>query len=390
MFQIDLNLLKTEEFKEKFYVMSHLVGKDSELCYLVKPKKGMFTWTQDLLYFRSSVYNSNGELISASYPKFFNLDECTSIYPFDGVLDGANLIEKIDGSTLIVSKYKGEVIVRTRGSINAEELMNNGSEIEYFRNKYGFFFRFMESTSMDDTYSMSFIFEWVSPKNKIVISYPEPDLYLTGCINHKDYSLSNQADLDILADIYGFKRPHRHKFNTLQELISNVEQFDKDHEGVCLYYDSDQHIRKVKGLAYLKLHSFKSQCTLNKLLDFYEEWNNPKQVEFEELIKKNFDHECLLGAKTLIEILYECVYRVEHYKNLVNKFVNDYYAYPQKDFALKIKEEFSWNPILCGLGFAMKKGNKIGKFNRSLLEDTLRSKTKEEGISHNNMTLLGK
>lgn len=387
MFKVDIDLIKSEEFRKNFCVSTHIIGRDHEVCYLIKPQKGMYIWTEDLLHFRSAIYNSVGNLVSASYPKFFNLGECEHIHPFNGDLNGTSIIEKIDGSTLIVSKYKGETIIRTRGSINAEELMNNGDEIEFFKNKYAkFFIDYLDL--YDETCPVSYIFEWVSPKNKIVINYSEPDLYLTNMINHHNYGLTSQKNLDTLAGIFNFKRPTRHQFNNLKELIDNVEKFDGGHEGVCLYYNKDQQIRKIKGLTYLKLHSFKSQCTMNKLIDLYEEWNLPTKNEFESLIETNFDYECMLGARPLVGILYEGLNKIEDYYWLVHKFVNDHYDYPQKDFALKIKEEFAWNTILCGIGFTMKKGNKISKFHRGLLEDYLKNKVKSEGVSYHNLTLI--
>jgi hypothetical protein len=41
-------------------------------------------------------------------------------------------VEKLDGSTLIVSKYNGQYILRTRGTVDASKLAN-GFELELFK-----------------------------------------------------------------------------------------------------------------------------------------------------------------------------------------------------------------------------------------------------------------
>ena len=330
--------------QEQFLITKHIIA--GEECSFIRAKNIMTDWEESNLHLRSCVVNSRGELISASYPKFFNFEEKPAIFPFNGdfTYGVCSFVEKIDGSTLIISKYKDELIIRTRGSIDATA-MDNAEEIEFFKKKYSKFFN--EYINLCDA---SWIFEWVSPKNKIIITHQEPELYLTNRISHHDYSLSYQHSLDKAP--HGFKRPNVFHFGTLSNMLETVSQFDTM-EGVCLYYDQDQHIRKVKSAWYLKAHAFKSRMNLATMLELYLSWKPIDKAAFENKIGVEFDHECLSFAKPIIEELYAKLHLVSIKIHDVKKFVNDNKELSQKDFALKVKPTFS-GP-LSGMAFTLRK-----------------------------------
>ena len=114
----------------QFYVNEHVLN--GELVYLVIPRQIGCVWNKQNKIFRSSVWNSKGELISASFQKFVNFGENPEIFPVPISLKNCVVMEKLDGSTLIVSKYKGQYIIRTRGTIDAGRMEKNGFEIEIF------------------------------------------------------------------------------------------------------------------------------------------------------------------------------------------------------------------------------------------------------------------
>lgn len=271
-----------------------------EMCYLVFPPHIGTKWTKDTLIFRSSVWNSEGELISAGFKKFFNWGEQPDLCytPFSMTANGGvKLVEKIDGSTLIVSKYKGELICRTRGTVDASA-MENGYELEFLKDKYPLAF---DNTLLTAGYSL--LYEWVSPENRIVLRYPEPDIYLIGAICHENYELMTQTRLDSYAMDYGVKRPRYFKFDSLKEMHEAVEAF-KGMEGLCVYCNWDQDIRKVKGAEYLKLHHLKSELSsFEKVLDVYIEQNCPSYEEFFKYIEEKFDYEI---ANQLIGEISKC------------------------------------------------------------------------------------
>jgi hypothetical protein len=111
---------------ENFVIKSEKVG--GELCHLVTPNKAGTKWDKQNLIYRSSMWNSKGELISASFKKFFNHLESPDLYPnpekhifdwnipekIDGCCDGDTILLTGDGEKTIKeiceTKYIGRVL----------------------------------------------------------------------------------------------------------------------------------------------------------------------------------------------------------------------------------------------------------------------------------------
>lgn len=343
LFKVDLSSISSEDF----LVTRHVIGGQD--CYFVRPKPTFFDWTEKVLHFRSSIYKFNGELISASYPKFFNLSEKPNIHPFDGNLQGTSLMEKLDGSTLIVSRFRGETILRTRGTVDAAQ-MPNADELEVFKEQI------LPKLPQISTWNASYIFEWTSPKNRIILDYgPEPQFFLTNIVNHYDYGLASQDTLDLFANDLGILRPKRFKYYSLSHLTKDVDQMEGQ-EGICLYYDEDQHIRKIKSANYLKLHAFKSQCNLKTVLQLYTDWGFPEESEFRYKILQNFDYESMLFADSIITELFErgAILAAGAIQK-VTDFVSANSSLDQKTFAQVAKETLSPSDYSLPLAFTLRK-----------------------------------
>lgn len=302
-----------------------------ENCYLIKPKDMGCAWTKDNLHFRSSLWNSSGELISASFKKFFNWGERPDLTytPFSLTANGGcNLIEKIDGSTLITSYYKNNFIARTRNTVDASKL-KNGHEIEFIKNKYP---KILEIPN-----NWSYIYEWVSPTNKIILNYgDEPDLYLIGVISHDNYNMMSQPLLDEAAYRIGVKRPRKFYFSSIKEMIESIDTL-VGKEGLCLYCNKDQDIRKIKSAWYLSLHRMKSELgSLERVLDLFLELNKPDYQTFYNFVCTTFDYEIAEQCKASISKICDAYKEVLEIINHMNKFVNSLDKTNRKDCALKI------------------------------------------------------
>jgi hypothetical protein len=279
--RIDINNLD----KENFLIKENLIA--GERCFLVQPNHVGTKFTQQNKHFRSSVWNSEGLLVSAGLPKFKNWLEDPENFPLPNSLQNTTATLKIDGSSLILSRYKNQTIHRTRGTFDATNL-DNGHEINTLKQKYPKVFDFGDV----ETSSESFIYEWVSSENRIILDYGvEPDIYLIGIINHLDYSLVPQIGLDIVANQLGVKRPETHYFKDIPDMLETVKEW-KDKEGICLYSNKDQQIHKIKCAEYLILHHFKSNATLENTIDLFCEYNYPSYQDFEQILISKFDFEC--------------------------------------------------------------------------------------------------
>lgn len=259
-----------------------------EKVYLVFPPPIGIKWDKRSLIFRSSVWNKDGELISASFPKFFNWGEQPDLShtPFSTTANGGiNCMEKMDGSTLIVSKYKGQLITRTRGTFDATQL-ETGEEIQILKEIYPKAFEFKEETP-----NYSYIFEWESTKNVIVLNHKKTDIVLIGRISHDDYSLMTQRELDILAVKLGVRRPPRYHYNSISEMLDDVKTWEGK-EGLCIYSNKDQSIRKVKSEWYLTLHRMKSELgSFGRVVDVFFVLDMPSYTDFYNQISEIYDFE---------------------------------------------------------------------------------------------------
>ena len=272
------------------FMVHHFHSLNGEIVHLIQPQHIGTKWTQDNKHMRSVVVNYEGEVISASFPKFTNYGENPEHFPVPNSLKHCTVVEKLDGSTLIVSKYNGQYILRTRGTVDAST-MANGFELELFKEKILFPLA-KNIGNIGETWEFSILFEWVSPINKIVLNYgDEPDWYLVGMIWHGDYELHSQSDLDDFAKQHNLKRPATYTFSDVNDLLQNVEEW-KGKEGVCVYSKNDQSIHKVKSADYLIKHRFKSEATLENTLDLYFSYGKPLYQEFESKLTETFDYEC--------------------------------------------------------------------------------------------------
>jgi hypothetical protein len=347
-----INLL---EIPEDF--VTRPVEVAGEMCYLVFPPHIGTKWTKDTLKFRSSVWNSEGELISAGFKKFFNWGEQPDLCytPFSMTANGGvKLLEKLDGSTLIVSRYKGELIVRTRGTIDAS-IMENGYELDILKEKYP---KAFDNGLLDDN-RYSLLYEWVTPENRIVIRYPEPDIYLIGVIEHLDYSLMPQNALDGWAEEYGLKRPKYYNFNSLKEMHAAVEVF-QGVEGLCVYCNYDQDIRKIKGVDYLARHRMKDELgSFERVVDFYFTQGKPSFNDFYKAIEDTVDYEtaqeCIGDASRIVEGMKEVNKIVDGFKNFIAKFNGEL---TRKQMAMEIMQAYG-NTNRCAYAFKILDGKSL-------------------------------
>lgn len=281
---------------------------------LVFPKHNGVTWDASNIIFRSSIWTleNHPKPVSLSFKKFWNFGEKTNLVPDPISMYHSDAIEKIDGSTLIVSWFKGERIIRTRGTLDVSS-MDNAHEIEFLIKKYPKAFAEQPKSFLNAGFST--IFEWVSPENQIVVKYDEPDIYLIGVVEHGHYEYLSQRALDNLAKAIGVKRPQHFQFDSVDELIAKVTEFD-DKEGVCIYYTNGQEIKKVKSDIYKAKHALKFMLDSGKnIIDLFWEMGCPTYLDFMKNLEDTYDYET---AQFLIPQVSKVCDAYREYQNFYN------------------------------------------------------------------------
>lgn len=310
--KIDLNTIDLTGFKK---VPCTLGGVD---CVLIFPEDIKVKFNEQNKYFRSSIWTLNGQLVSPGYRKFVNFGEQPEFEPLDITDKNLQFPSKIDGSCLIVSRISNELIIRTRQTFNAR-LAENGAEIDYLIKKYP---KAFDNEMLDAGYTC--IYEWTTPSNIIVLRYSnEPELWLTGIIDHIDYSYQSQEQLDINAKELGVLRGKTYKFNSFEEMKTACEAFT-DQEGIVIYSADGQTLKKVKSLKYLYLHKRKSQLRSNEaLIDFFLIAGCKDQETFRKAIEENTDYEIFRMVEPMTYVIANIYSNVNAITDNVTKYIKD-------------------------------------------------------------------
>ncbi len=321
--------------QESFMVHDHVLN--GEMFHLVQPQHINCKWTQKNKHFRSSLWNVDGELVSASFPKFTNWGENPENFPVPTSLDNTTIVDKIDGSTCIIDYTNGTISMRTRGTVTYESA-DNKNDFEICLSKYPKLIEWLKSNS-----NYSLLTEITTPNNRIVIRYgDDPEFWLTGAIDKVDYSLMPQKELDVLANNLGMIRPNTYKFSTIADLLTNVEKWTGK-EGVCLYSSDGQNIWKIKSSEYLIKHRLKDEFrNLEKILDFYISEKCPSYHEFYDRVAQIVDFETATEIRGDISRCIDAWKDVQKIINGMMVFVNDTLSKlpSRKEQAIKIMSSY--------------------------------------------------
>ena len=320
-----------------------------EECVLVTPKKAGAIWNKHNLCLRSVIFRKEDlSPVSLGFPKFFNWGESLDLtyIPFSTKANGGiEVLEKRDGSLLIVSKYKGELIHRTRGTSNAEDL-ENGFEIQELKEQFPSAFE-LEG----DTCPYSLLFEWESTVNQIVIKHDKLNLVLIGAVNHEDYSLWTQTELDEFAVAKGLCRPERFHFDSIKQMIDDVTLW-VGKEGVVTYSQKGQSLLKIKADDYLRIHRLKSElASIKHVVDFYVSAGTPPLKEAYTLIETTISFEVAERCKEDLEKVHKAWGRVNHLIDKLEIELLEIYGEDRKTQALWIQDRI--DSACRGLAFSI-------------------------------------
>lgn len=203
----------------------------------------------------------DGNIISAPYYKFRNLNECEE-YSEKNVMKAIQkngmkfeVTEKLDGS-LIAASYDAlnyRFVISTTGTIEGSEKASKGVQIAC-ANKY-----ITESMlEMFETYANeTFLFELIDPEDDHVINYKETGLFLHGIRSKVSGELESSDAIEAIARIYDCKTTKRYNSKILSDYINKANNdTDAKQEGYVINIDG--WLIKLKFKEYLKLHNLKN------------------------------------------------------------------------------------------------------------------------------------
>lgn len=288
---LDLSAVDRSEFK--------IVSENG--LHLVYPKKNKWDWTEKEKWLRSVMVDDNGLIVSCSWKKFGNFgeflietDELKAVLAAGGTV---RFTHKEDGSLMIRSVVRNQVIMRTRGTMFGGE-SDDGSETygEKFRRvavaKYP---KLLDPTWMAN--GVSLLFEYVAPDNAIVVRYKEEDLVFLGGVNHMGPSI-------ILWDgVVKIANEGNLRLVDLKELPSDPVKLLEEikewrTEGVVARCCNDQVFVKVKSAWYLANHRMKYSMKYKTIVEFVELSGVSNEDELVAKLREyDYDFEVVEGGR---------------------------------------------------------------------------------------------
>ena len=127
-------------------------------------------------------------------------------------------------------------------------------------------------------------------------------------------------------------------------MIESVNQWKKG-EGIVIYSNNGQILKKTKSDRYLILHRIKSTLSNEKnLIDFYIEKEMPSYDEFYKTIETEFDYEIAVQLKEELEKICEAGEKAKKYIDHILEVVHDIRTVEtRKEQAEMIKRNFQEN-----------------------------------------------
>lgn len=193
-------------------------------------------------------------VICFPFTKFFNIQEGNA-----AIInwDTARVQSKIDGS-IIKLWFDKEWRVSTNGVIDARNTDLYTIIDERYQTYYDLF---MEAVSKNElnfnklNKNYTYIFELISPFNRIVIPYKEIDIFHTGTRDNLTYQ---ELNVDI-----GIQKPKEYDLNSPEDVIAMAENLPFDDEGYVVV-DNNWNRVKVKSPAYVAVHHLKNNGIVSK------------------------------------------------------------------------------------------------------------------------------
>lgn len=205
------------------------------------------------------------DLVSQKFNRFFNLGECPEFYS-DFRFEGSYVMEKADGSLIGVYNRNGVWQISTRGMAKAEGEHPVGGT---FREKVLAAFGFHSEQAFQNFFNeklkpgYTFVFEYVSPENRIVTKYEKAEMVLLGINNMGDQlSFSTMEKVSDFFKFYGLNVRLPKLYDATRDIAQLVEvanSLENLEEGFVVWDPLSGKRVKIKAKTYLVAHKLRGE-----------------------------------------------------------------------------------------------------------------------------------
>lgn len=276
---------------------------ESDGLILIAPgkttKMGWSDWPPHERIYRSMMVRAQSphEVVSVGFPKFGNWgeaddDTATLTHALANDQD-VWFTEKMDGSLIIRSVIDGEIVFRTRGT------MDGGDFAGPVRQTAAAAYPALLDPTVEPNRSM--LFEFVGPNHRIVVPYEQQDLVFLGAVDHQNFQITPPQEMMELAVDLQLNPVAVHELpRDPDELLANIEQW-QGVEGVVARCNNGQTLVKMKAAEYLHRHRLRFSLTARVVREVCETRNVQTMEDFETFLQEQgADWEIATEAKPLV------------------------------------------------------------------------------------------
>jgi RNA ligase len=244
MAQIDLPAFREREAQGLITCRSHptedlLIWNYTPQCQFAR------AWDEVTMQSRGLITTSDGTIIGRAFPKFFNIEEHTSL-----PLEPFKVTEKMDGSLLIVTTYQGKVITATRGSFASEQAEMARTIIQKRYSAFTFLPYY------------TYLFEVLYSGNRIVVDYGDMEDIVLLAVIHTE--TSTEHDIHDPAWVHMWPFPVVRHYDGITDIATLKGLEEPNKEGFVIRFESGLRV-KAKFAEYVRLHKLLTQCNARLL-----------------------------------------------------------------------------------------------------------------------------
>jgi hypothetical protein len=199
---------------------------------------------------RGSIFTINNGKVECVCMPFFKFGNYGESYADIININSLSATEKIDGSLIKVWYHNGWH-VSTNGTIDAYTAMISNYPDKSFGDVFDEAIEYNNEQffSILNPYFV-YMFELVSPYTRVVVPYANIELYLLSARNMITFMETPYITASEQLKSLGVKIPQKFPLNTIEDCLSYVQIFDKNHEGIVVCDDMFHRV-KIKSPEYL-------------------------------------------------------------------------------------------------------------------------------------------
>jgi len=206
---------------------------------------------------RGMLFDKAGNILARRLHKFFNVNEKEeTLSTAIDFTQPHSILEKLDGS--MVTPIQVDSHIRWGTKMGVTDVAMNAEVFIACNPQYSEFADFI--MSWDSTP----IFEWCSPKNRIVVEYPHDRLVLIAIRDNVSGEYRSYQNMCDLAAQYSIEvvKVYPGSASSMQQLLDNTKEL-QGAEGYIIRFD-DGHMVKIKGDWYVRIHKVKDSLSQEK------------------------------------------------------------------------------------------------------------------------------